>query len=142
MKTYRKYPGSIRQEGAETVEFIVTLPVVLIVAAMMLDLGFLFSDRIILTDAARAAAREVINGSSSTVIQAASDQVTQSMMSSDPSALPTVSVSCTGPCDTKGEQAEVTVSNPYTFMLLPAFVSTAANITLSATVRMNMLRGS
>ena len=137
-KTIR-YRSRSRQKGAEIVEFIVTLPVVLIVAAIMIDLGALFSDRIILTNAVRAAAREAVKGSPPAQVQQVSNQITQSLVSADPLNLPAVTVACSSsPCD-PGNLVSVTLTHPYTFLLLPAFVSSAANINLTAKVQMNML---
>ena len=138
MKTYPNYRRGLRQQGAEIVEFVITLPVILIVVAMMFDLGALFSDRIILTDAVRAAAREVVAGSDSNQIQQAADRVTQSMISADPSDLPDVDVTCDSGC-APGTLVTVSVDHTYTLFLLPKLASSAADINLTATVRMNVL---
>ena len=137
-KAYSKNRVYTRQRGAEIVEFIITLPVILIVLAIIFDFGALFSDRIILTNAARAAAREVINGATDAEAQQASDLVAQAMLSNATSTLPTVTVDRSDGSD-PGDQIIVTVDHVYTFYLLPTFASSAADINLAATVRMNML---
>ena len=53
-KPAKRCHGCVRQEGAEIVEFLVTLPVVLIVLAIVFDFGAIFADQIILTNAARS----------------------------------------------------------------------------------------
>jgi Flp pilus assembly protein TadG len=134
-----RHRGLYWQHGAEIVEFIITLPVVLIALGIMFDFGSLLSDQVLLTDAARAAAREAINGASSAEVQQASDQITQSMISADSASLPVVSVTCaSSPCS-PGDQMVATINHTYSFRLLPAFISSVADIDLVATARMNRL---
>jgi len=136
-KAAKRCQGHARQKGAEIVEFLLTLPVILIVLAILFDFGALFSDQIILTNAARAAAREVINGASDVEAQQASDRITLSLISDGMSVPPTVTVVRAGP--NPGDQVTVTVDHVFTFFLLPSIASTAADINLASTVRMNML---
>jgi Flp pilus assembly protein TadG len=126
------------QTGAETVEFLVTLPVVLLVLAIIFDFGVAFSDQTILANATRAAAREVIQGGSDAQAQQAADQITPSLMSrlaTDP--LPTVSVNRTGL--NPGDPANISISHQFGFFLLPSFLSEVTNIQLTATTVMRML---
>lgn len=127
--------GPAYQKGAEIVEFMITLPVVLIVLAIMFDFGTLFSDQIVLTNAARAAAREVVSGATDAEAQQAADRVTVSLMDGGP--LPTVIVTRVG--TDPGDQVTVTINHSFTFLLLPGFASSATSLNLVATVRMNML---
>ena len=130
----------MRQKGAEIVEFLITLPVVLIVLAILFDFGSLFADQIVLTNAARAAAREVISGATDNQAQLAANSITASLMGADAASLPTVTVvrDADG-TDDPGDQITVTVSHAFTFRLLPGFAGSATSINLTATVRMNML---
>lgn len=126
-----------RQNGAEIVEFLVTLPVIMLLLAIMFDLGSMFSEQIILTNAARAAAREVIGGASDVEAQTAADGITESLMGFDAANPPSVLVSKAN--SDPGTQVTVTVSHTYTFQLLPGFFAQAATFDLTATVRMRML---
>ena len=127
-----------RQSGAEIVEFLVTLPVVLIVVGIVFDFGMAISDQSILTHATRASAREVIRGATDADAQQTADQITQSLLSrsaGDP--LPAISVNRTG--TDPGDPATVTINHNYVFLFLPGFLDEIANINLSATITMNML---
>ena len=133
----RNHPGKY-QKGAEIVEFLVTLPVILIVLGIIFDFGVAFSDQSLLSQATRAAAREVIRGATDAEAQQAADRITQSLISresTDP--LPTVTVSRTG--NDPGDQATVTINHDFTFYLLPSFLGEMANINLSASTVMNMM---
>jgi Flp pilus assembly protein TadG len=126
-----------RQNGAEIVEFLVTLPVIMLVMAILIDLGSMFSDQIVLTNAARAAAREVINGASDAEAQTASDRVTGALIGYNAASPPSVVVSKAD--SNPGTPVTVTVNHTYTFRLLPSFIAQAATFDLAATVRMRML---
>lgn len=134
---WRYSRGSRRQQGAEIVEFMITLPVILIVLAILFDFGALFSDQIILNNAARVAAREVISGATDIEAQAAADRVTQSLLAHGGSSLPTIVVNRSGTAP--GSLVTVTVNHTFNFLMLPGFASSAASFTLTARVRMNML---
>jgi len=126
------------QAGAEIVEFLVTLPVILIVLAIIFDFGVALSDQSILTNASRAAAREVIQGANDAQAQQAADLITQSLLSrpaADP--LPTVTVNRTGM--DPGDPANVSVTHEFAFFILPRFFADITNIELSATTVMNMM---
>lgn len=126
------------QDGAEIVEFLITLPVVLIVVGIVFDFGVAISDQSILTHATRASAREVIRGASDAEAQQTADQITQSLMSrsaGDP--LPVIVVNRTG-LD-PGDPASVTINHNYTFFLLPRLLDGIVNINLSAITTMNMM---
>jgi Flp pilus assembly protein TadG len=126
------------QAGAETVEFLITLPIVLLVLAIIFDFGVAFSDQTVLTNATRAAAREVIQGGSDAQAQQAADRITQSLMSRLPAdPLPTVTVNRTG-LDS-GDPASISLSHQFGFFLLPSFLSDVTNIELTATTVMRML---
>lgn len=131
------FPGR-RQSGAEIVEFLVTLPVVLIVVGIVFDFGVAISDQSILTHATRSSAREVIQGNTDAQAQQAADEITQSLLSrSGGDPLPTITVNRTGP--DPGDPATVTINHTYGFYMLPAFLSGIVDINLSATTTMNML---
>ena len=126
------------QSGAEIVEFLITLPVILIVVAIVVDFGVAISDQSILTHATRASVREVIRGRTDAEAQQTADEITQSLLSrsaGDP--LPSITVNRTGP--DPGDPATVTINHNYVFFILPGFLSGVADINLSATTTMNMM---
>jgi Flp pilus assembly protein TadG len=130
-------PGKY-QTGAEIVEFLVTLPVILIVLGIVFDFGVAFSDQSLLSNASRAAAREVIRGATDAEAQQAADRITQSLISWDSTdPLPTLTVTRTG--NDPGDPATVTINHTYEFFLLPSFLGEMANLNLSATTVMNMM---
>ena len=136
----RNRPGKY-QTGAEIVEFLVTLPVVLIVLGIVFDFGVAFSDQSILTHASRAAARAVIHGATNDEAQTAADLITSSLLSrqaTDP--LPIVTVDPVDRTGTNpGDPATIVISHNYVFFLLPSFLGGIADINLSATTVMNMM---
>ncbi len=126
------------QRGAEIVEFIVTLPVILILLGIIFDSAVAFSDQAILTQATRSAAREVIRGATDGEAQAAADQITQTMMSlenGDP--LPAIVVVRAGA--NPGDQVTVTTTYNYGFLVLPSFLSTLTGVTLTSRTAMTMM---
>ena len=131
-----------RQLGAEIVEFIVTLPVILIAFALVVELGIGFVDQAVLTNASRVAAREAIriadSAQADAAAQAAADRVFPSLISlRADSPAPTVTVNRSG--SNPGDDVTVTVAYTYQFLLIPAFASTVANLTLTAQTVMRML---
>jgi Flp pilus assembly protein TadG len=127
-----------RQRGAEILEFVITLPAILTVFFLIVELGVGFVDQAVLVNASRAAAREVIRGRTDTQAREAAEQVLASLISWDPEApAPTVNVMRSGA--NAGDEVAVTVTYTYQFLLLPAFASTAADLTLSARTVMRML---
>jgi Flp pilus assembly protein TadG len=126
------------QSGAEIVEFLVTLPVILIVLAIVFDFGVALSDQSILTNATRAAVREVIQGANDAQAQLAADRITQSLLSR-PAAnpLPLVTINRTG--TNPGDPVSVSITHEFAFFILPAFLANITNIELRATTVMNMM---
>ncbi len=126
------------QDGAEIVEFLVTLPVILIVLAIIFDFGVAFSDQTILTNATRAAAREVVQGASDEQAQDAADWITPSLLSrSQADPLPTVTVNRAG--TNPGDTASVSITHQFGFFLLPRFLGGIVDIDLTATSVMRMM---
>ncbi len=126
------------QSGAEIVEFMITLPVVLLLLSIIFDMSVALSDKAILTQATRSAVREVIRGGSDAEAQAAFDQIAQTMLShtaGDP--LPILSIVRAG--TDPGDQVTVSISYTYAFIMLPNFISAMTDITLTSTTIMNMM---
>jgi Flp pilus assembly protein TadG len=127
-----------RQRGAEILEFIITLPVILTVLFMIVELGVGFMDQAVLVNASRAAAREVVRGKTDAQAREAAGRVFPSLVTwnSDASA-PTVTIVRSG--SSPGDDVTVTITYSYQFLLLPAFTSSAADLTLRARTVMRML---
>lgn len=126
------------QTGAEIVEFLITLPVILIILAIIVDFGVAFSDQTILANATRAAVREVVQGASDAQAQQMADQITPTLLShAPPDPLPQVSVNRTG--TDPGDMVSVTITHEFDFFLLPHFLGAITDIDLTATSAMRML---
>jgi Flp pilus assembly protein TadG len=126
------------QTGAEIVEFLITLPVILIVLAIIVDFGVAYTDQTILTNATRAAVREVVQGASDAQAQQAADLITSSLVSHDPAdPLPPVTVNRAG--TNPGDAVSVSITHQFDFFLLPHFLGAITDINLTATSVMRML---
>ncbi|MCU7934945.1 MAG: pilus assembly protein [Candidatus Thiodiazotropha sp. (ex Dulcina madagascariensis)] len=126
------------QFGAEIVEFLITLPVILIVVAIIVDFGVALSDQAILTNATQAAVREVIQGASDAQAQQAADLITPSLLSySSTDPLPAVTVNRMG--TDPGDTASVSITHEFDFFLLPHFLGGITHIDLTATTVMMMM---
>jgi Flp pilus assembly protein TadG len=126
------------QTGAEIVEFLITLPVILILLAIIFDFGVAFSDQTILANATRAVVREVVQGASDAQAQQLADQITPSLLShSPPDPLPAVTINRTG--TDPGDMASVSITHEFDFFLLPHFLGAITDIDLTATSAMRML---
>jgi hypothetical protein len=130
------------QHGADIVEFALTLPMMLLLFVIFVEFGVAFADKAVITDASRAAAREVIRGGTDAQAYTAAGEVLQSV----------ILWTGTGPytCDaTKcpivrdganpGDEISATVRVPFRFRWLPNFVGGIANLDLSGQTVMRML---
>ena len=122
------------QRGAELVEFILTLPLILAVAFIMIEFAVALTDQAVLTSASRAAARQAIRGGDP---DAAAAAVFPSLISwsEASSTAPIVTVSRASGCSTApdpGCAITVTITYDFDFLLLPAFLSKALDIDLRA----------
>jgi Flp pilus assembly protein TadG len=126
------------QTGAEIIEFLITLPVILILLAIIVDFGVAFTDQTILANATRAAVREVAQGASDAQAQQMADQTTPSLLSNSPAdPLPAVSVTRTGL--NPGDRVSVSLTHQFDFFLLPHFLGAFTDIDLTATSTMRMM---
>ena len=124
-----------RQRGAEIVEFLITLPVILLILAIFVDFGAALTDKLVLTDAARAATRVAIRGADDSAIQQAADRITANLLR--PAALPQAVITRGG--NAAGAPITVSLTHTYRYLLLPNFLGGAAGLPLQASVRMNRL---
>jgi Flp pilus assembly protein TadG len=126
------------QAGAEIVEFLITLPVILVVLAIFVDFGVAYSDQTILANATRAAVREVVQGADDAQAQQVADLITPTLLShtaTDP--LPTVTVNRSG--TNPGDTVSVSITHEFDFFLLPHFLGVITDIDLTATSAMRMM---
>jgi hypothetical protein len=126
------------QSGAEIVEFLITLPVILIVLAIMVDFGVAFTDQTILANATRAAVREVVQGASDAQAQQAANLITPALLSHSPAdPLPVVTVIRAGA--NPGDAVSVSITHEFDYFLLPHFLGEITDIDLTATSVMRMM---
>jgi hypothetical protein len=122
------------QRGAEIVELVITLPLMLVIALIFIELAIALSDQAALTNAARAAAREVIRGATDEQAEDAAELVYPSLISwSQEDNPPTVSVDPAmavrdtdadgEPDNVEGREITVTIDYDFDLLLLPAFLS-------------------
>ncbi|WP_295543025.1 TadE/TadG family type IV pilus assembly protein [uncultured Thiohalocapsa sp.] len=147
----RKHSSRRSQRGAEIVEIAIVLPVILIVFLGFVELAVGFFDQAILTQAARAMARETIRDigqSQSLYTNVESDlraYLTQSvepnLISWDDNSTIAFEALATDPWATdSGDAITINLSYDYGYFLLPAFLSSGLpNITLSASATMRKL---
>jgi Flp pilus assembly protein TadG len=134
-----------REKGASAVEFALVLPVLLMIIFGIIEFGFIFYDKAIITNASREGARRGIvyisntAGVSSDVITSTVNSYCASYLVSlgSGTATPTPSTLVTGNCGVSGSSLTVTVNYPYSFLVLPNFASSlSGGITLSGVTSM------
>jgi len=131
-----------RQRGVELIEFTLLLPFVLLLLFGILELSIAFWDQAILTNAARAAVREAARAQdcgwttayASQQAQAAASDATQRLFSL--TSPQTMQFSCPPP---SGQFWTCTLTYPYSFKVLPNFLSGLADLQLTATATMRQL---
>ena len=126
------------QTGAEIIEFVVTLPVILLVFVLFVELGVGFINQATITNASRAGAREAIRGGTNLDAESAAQRAMSSLIYwKAPTSEPAVVVQRVG--SAPGDEVRVTVSYDYDFVFLPRFASTAAGLKLTARTVMKNL---
>ena len=139
MKRFRKINN---QDGAALVEFAIVLPVLFLLIFGMLEFSIMLYDKAMLTNATREGTRLGIlydypDRITETQIRLTVDGYLQNNLISlngNPTwSYPTPPETCTD----SGDMITVTVAYPYTFLVLPGFLtSLAPNLTLGATTTM------
>ena len=141
MKRFRKINN---QNGAAMVEFAIVLPVLLLLIFGMLEFSIMLYDKAMLTNASREGTRlgilfrpAPIPATVYTVdIPTTVNSYLQNNLISLGGASPW-NTSVSGTCTAAGVPITVTVTYPYTFLVLPGFLtSLAPNLTLGATTTM------
>ena len=122
-----------REKGASAVEFALILPVLMVILFGIIEFGFILYDKAIVTNASREGARRGIVYSQNTagapvavptsdIIDTASSYCASYLVSlGTGTAAPSTTI--TGNCAAPGNSLTVTVSYPYSFLVLPNFVS-------------------
>lgn len=142
------------QRGGEIVEFAITFPLILLIFFGIVEISVGFFDQAVLTNASRAAAREVIRAAPASGdwgswdpeadAEAAAQAAAQRMFTWRGAETLVVTPGQDGLCEerTGYEQrprVTVTLTYPYRFFVLPAFVAGLADLTLSARTEMCVL---
>lgn len=116
------------RRGAALVEFAIVLPLLLALVFGIIEFGFLFYNKAMLTNASREGARLgiVYNFPTRTTAAAIEDRVKQycgsNLITFGGSKIPTLNPPPT-PCVNSGDPLTVTVNFSYQFLVLPNFVS-------------------
>lgn len=134
------------ERGASAVEFALVLPLLILFLFGIIEFGFILYDKAVITNASREGARKgiIYDEDESGAAVAVSEAEIQSMVDTycgsylvslgNSASMPTTVVTPSGACLTKGNALTVTVTYPYTFLVLPDF---GTNITLNAVTVMN-----
>jgi Flp pilus assembly protein TadG len=133
-----------REKGASAVEFALVLPVLMLMLFGIIEFGFIFYDKAVITNASREGARRGIvyrvDPDTESVIAVSEEEIRNTAVSyceshlvslgSGTAVLPPPLV--TGNCAVPGSSLTVTVNYPYTFLVLPSFAEVLPSvITLS-----------
>ena len=132
---YEASQTATSQRGAELVEFILTLPLILAVAFLLIELGVAIMDQAAVTNASRAAARAAILGEDADA--AAARVFTSTISWSKEDSPPTLDVNVVRGCGTQqrpvpGCPITATVTYDFDFLLVPAFLGGMFDIDLTA----------
>lgn len=121
-----------RQDGQALVEFVIVLPLLVLLVFGITQFGLAFRNHLAITDAARVAARAAAVKRTSSPCAAANTAI-QNTVSAGQWAQVSSRITCTaGP--NIGDQVKITIKYPYTIGL-PG-VSATGDLTSSATERM------
>ena len=121
---YKKTQNKHKQKGGEIVELALTLPIMVLFFAGFLELGIAFSNKAVIVDASRAAARQAIRNNSAGYWNAA-DEALKSVVTWNNSSYQCST--CTNCCKinpndpssaTQGDDITVTLEFPLAFPIL------------------------
>jgi len=132
--------------GAAAIEFAIILPLLLLILFGIIEFSVAFFDKAVITNASREGARVGIlfrpdprsAASEDTEIQnTINNYIQDNLVTFGASSAATTTISRTG--FSMGNSLTVTVTYPYTYLVLPGFVTTLTSpVTLTATTVMNM----
>ncbi len=136
-----------RETGASAVEFAVILPVLVVILFGIIEFGLILYDKAVITNGSREGARRgivyhepgtITPGAVTADIVNTVNNYTASYLISLGTGSSAPSISVLGNCFNPGTSLNVTVSYPYTFLVLPNFVTDlTGGVTLNAVTVMN-----
>ena len=139
------------RRGSEVIEFALILPLLMILVFGIIDFSIELYDKAVITNASREGARAGIVFRSPAVSGAALQPIVQAAVNNycstylitfGAAATPVVTVPnpppCTGADGCSGDELTVTVSYSYVFSVIPNFIPSITNPTLTATTVMRM----
>ncbi len=136
-----------REKGASAVEFALVLPVLMLVLFGIIEFGFILYDKAVITNASREGARKGIafRQDATGILAVSETEITSTVagytgtyLVSLGSVLPAPVTNVSGNCSIANSALTVTVSYPYTFLVLPSFASSlTGGIMLNAVTVMN-----
>ena len=134
-------------KGAAAVEFAIVLPLLILILFGIIEFSAAFFDKAVITNASREGARAGIlfrsgtrgAGSEDAIINATVDNYIASNLISFGSSPATASTTITRTGFSVGDTLTVTVSYPYSYLVLPGFITTMTNpVVLTAATTMRM----
>jgi Flp pilus assembly protein TadG len=126
-----------REEGAAAVEFALVLPLLMLILFGIIEFGFAFYNKEVITNASREGARAGIVQAPKLTETAIKD-VAKNYLQAAGWDKTKANISVTGAAGSFPSSLTVTVNYPYSFSVLPNFiVGFSKDITLSATTVMN-----
>jgi len=131
------------QRGTAAVEFAIILPLLIIIVFGIIEFGTLLYDKAVITNASREGARAGIVAQVPRVADAAIQTIVTSYCNNNlisyASSPPVLGITTTAdPSAAFGQDLTVTVIYPYTFLVLPAFITNwlwSGNITARTVMR-------
>lgn len=128
------------ERGVSAVEFALLLPVLVLILFGIIEFGLILYDQAVITNASREGARKgILFATTRPTEQEIKDVVTiytsGHLVSFQNGATSNATVLPTGGCTAFGSNLTVTVSYPYTFLVLENFGFTGPNLTASTTMR-------
>lgn len=126
-----------REEGAAAVEFALVLPILLLILFGIIEFGFAFYNKEVITNASREAARAGIVQQTPKLTETAIEDVAKDYLQAAGWDKTKADISVTGAGGSYPSALTVTVNYPYSFSVLPNFIAGfSKDITLSATTVM------
>lgn len=115
-----------RQRGAELVEFVITLPIIIIVAFILIEFAVALHNQAVLTNASRAAALQAIKGNTEAEARTAAQDIYNARTLWYQSATPEVSFDPPNIwtlTNSPGRPITVTVTQNLNLQLIPSFLA-------------------
>ena len=128
-----------REDGAAAVEFAILLPILIVILFGTIEFGLILYDQEVITNASREGARYGIVIGSPRPTTSQIQNVVNTYLTNSGLHAGNATTKVTGAQGTSGSNLTVSVSFPYTYMVLPNFVAgLGSNINLGATTVMTL----